>query len=135
MIRLTNADTFKSNKNDRILTVSMMNEDQRLHISTGVKEDTNMDTKLKNYIHPNRTSANQWHNITVKQVFGRGEFMLEIILDGELVHKRPLKHTPLTYRNVKVIVGDKHPPMIKGWIDKVNIETGNLMSRRFKWEF
>ena len=130
LLRLTNTDTNQGNPGDRILAIFMDSEDQLLNV---VYERG--DTRDTWYIHPDKLSARTWYNLTVRQDFDRGEFLVRIFIDGEMVEENPnQKHTARKYTNVTVYAGDMHyPPSILGWMDALNVTTGKSDTTQVKF--
>ena len=122
ILRLSNTDTDSNNIGDRIFAVFLHEETQELRFYYDVKDEPVL---FAFYGHVDKISANTWYTLRVEQVFDRGEFMLRIFLDGEMIKERALKYTPTTYDNVVVYMGDQfYPSPISGYVDQLNIKTG-----------
>lgn len=120
ILRLTNTDTDWGNTGDRLLAVFMDSEVQQLDIFYQVRD------KSFRYKHTNQLSANTWYNLTMRQDFDRGEFIIRIFIDGDMIYEDPVyQYLATTYADVKVYAGDMHfPPSILGWMDELNVTTG-----------
>ena len=128
ILRLTNTDTNSGNLGDRILAIWMRAESKQLHVYSEISHPPHNPPDLyiiNQFIHTDPLSANTWYNLTVRQFFDRGEFLLRVFLNEEQIHERLVRYTPKTYTNVTVYVSDQfNPPAIMGWVDNLTITTG-----------
>ena len=119
-MRLASTNANKDQPSDRIPAIFFEDDTQQLKFHIGLEREDDLA-----YKHPNKVSDDTWHNITVSQVFEKGEFFVRVNLDGSVIYDQELKFWPTTFDDVKVYLGDGFFPPLLGWVDQLNITTGN----------
>ena len=125
MLRVTNTDTENGNDGDKIVIFNINNNDRKLVFNIQQGDVSNQWY----YKHPNITvQASTWYNVVIKTVYLTGSFRVRIYIDNVLIKENWFNEHPSTFNDVKVYVSEKFKKPIAGWIDNLNITTGEVTS-------